>query len=167
MVKETISFKTLHKISLFPQQDFHARLSNDLVELSQIRKNPNRKTGHPLPPLPGEVRPKSAIVLESSMTQNDASVRLRNNKDFPDKTGILPKPSPLSCSSTPLPGRKMRPVSTGGRVESAEMLEFKDRDENRNQLQLLMYIVGGREVGQVTVFKRPISMWKLDLTRTF
>jgi hypothetical protein len=61
----------------------------------------------------------------------------------------------------------MRPVSTGGRVESAEMLEFKDRDENRNQLQLLMYIVGGREVGQVTVFKRPISMWKLDLTRTF
>jgi hypothetical protein len=30
-----------------------------------------------------------------------------------------------------------------------------------------MYIVGGREVGQVTVFKRPISMWRLDLTRTF
>ena len=110
-------------------------------------------TGQPLPPLPGEGRPKSAIVLESSMTQKDAAVRLRNNG--PDKTGIFPKPSPLSCSSTPLPGRKMRPVSTGGRVESAEMVEFKDRDENRNQLQLLMYIVGGREVGQVTVFKRP------------
>lgn len=66
-------------------------------------------------------------------------------------------------------GRKMRPVSTGGRVESIQSdLEVEhDRDENRNQLQLLMYIVGGREVGQVTVFKRPISMWKLDLTRTF
>ena len=38
---------------------------------------------------------------------------------------------------------------------------------NRNQLKLLMFIVGGREIGQVTVFKRPISMWKLDLTKTF
>ena len=34
-----------------------------------------------------------------------------------------------------------------------------------SQLMLLMYIVGGREVGQVTVFKRPISIWKLDLTK--
>ena len=64
----------------------------------------------------------------------------------------------------------MRPVSTAGRVESIvpDLEEYKRaQDENRNQLQLLMYIVGGREVGQVTVFKRPISMWKLDLTRTF
>ena len=38
---------------------------------------------------------------------------------------------------------------------------------NRNQLKLLMYIVGGREIGQATLFKRPISMWKLDLTKTF
>ena len=38
---------------------------------------------------------------------------------------------------------------------------------NRNQLKLLMYIIGGREIGQATLFKRPISMWKLDLTKTF
>ena len=107
------------------------------------------------------------------MTQN---VRLRNSvgagvgskQDLPDKPGSVS----ASCSSTPLPGRKARPVSTGGRVESSipeTIPEFKesDRDENRSQLRLLMYIVGGREVGQVTVFKRPISMWKLDLTKTF
>ena len=51
---------------------------------------------------------------------------------------------------------------------------FKDNNirnghpsNNRNQLKLLMFIVGGREIGQVTLFKRPISMWKLDLTKTF
>ena len=32
------------------------------------------------------------------------------------------------------------------------------------QLIMDMYILGGREVGQVTVFKRPLSIWKLDLT---
>ena len=32
------------------------------------------------------------------------------------------------------------------------------------QLIMDMYILGGREVGQVTVFKRPLSVWKLDLT---
>jgi hypothetical protein len=36
----------------------------------------------------------------------------------------------------------------------------------KNQLSLLMYVIGGR-VGQVTVFNRPISLWKLDLTKTF
>ena len=36
----------------------------------------------------------------------------------------------------------------------------------KNQLSLLMYVIGGR-VGQVTVFNGPISLWKLDLTKTF
>ena len=46
-------------------------------------------------------------------------------------------------------------------------IENGQPSNNRNQLKLLMYIVGGREIGQVTLFKRPISMWKLDLTKTF
>ena len=151
-------------------QVFHARLNNDLVVVSQLEHARHRKIGHPLPPLPGEARPKSTILQESSMTQN---VRLRNSvgnkQDLPEKPGSV---SSASCSSTPLPGRKARPMSTGGRVESSipeTIHEFKEseREDNRSQLRLLMYIVGGREVGQVTVFKRPISMWKLDLTKTF
>ncbi len=42
-----------------------------------------------------------------------------------------------------------------------------DYRDSEQQLLLLMYIVGGREVGQVTVFRRPISVWRLDLTKTF
>ena len=76
-------------------QDFQARLSNDLVELSHLRKV-TRKTGHPLPPLPG------AIVLESSLTRQQEVVRLRN-KELAEKLAAA-KPSPISCTSTPLPG---------------------------------------------------------------
>jgi len=136
---------------LWCSQDFQARLNNDLVELSQLRQARNRKSGHPLPPLPGEGRPKSTILQESSMTQN---VRLRNGVNGKPETADRTGSVSASCSSTPLPGRKARPVSTGGRVESSipeTIAELKepDRDENRSQLRLLMYIVGGREVGQV------------------
>ena len=40
------------------------------------------------------------------------------------------------------------------------------RSGNKNQLSLMMYVIGGR-LGQVTVFNGPISIWKLDLTKTF
>ena len=35
----------------------------------------------------------------------------------------------------------------------------------QGELLILMYVLGGREVGQVTVFRRPLSLWKLDLTK--
>ncbi len=38
-------------------------------------------------------------------------------------------------------------------------------DGGGGELMLLMYVLGGREVGQVTVFRRPLSVWRLDLTR--
>ena len=41
-----------------------------------------------------------------------------------------------------------------------------NNDNGKNQLSLMMYVIGGR-VGQVTVFNGPISLWKLDLTKTF
>ena len=40
-----------------------------------------------------------------------------------------------------------------------------DQGWEQSELQLHMYIVGGREVGQVTVFRRPLSIWRLDLTK--
>ena len=33
------------------------------------------------------------------------------------------------------------------------------------ELMLLLYVLAGREIGQVTVFRRPLSVWRLDLTR--
>ena len=69
-------------------------------------------------------------------------------------------------------GRRNRSVSAGrldirdNRVtpEKTEESETSERSDLA-ELMLLMYVIGGREVGQVTVFRRPISMWKLDLTR--
>ncbi len=61
-------------------------------------------TGHPLPPLPSEGgRPKSALVLESTLTRHQEVVRLRN-KELAEKLSAA-KPSPISCTSTPLPGK--------------------------------------------------------------
>jgi len=98
------------------------------------------------------------------------------------------RPKPLT---TPvLPSRKPRPVSTGTVQEMlkkplppvssnkafsddecqsppmTERTEKKMMNSNKNQLNLLMYIIGGRQ-GQITVFNGPISLWKLDLTKTF
>jgi hypothetical protein len=70
------------------------------------------------------------------MTQKEiGSVRLRNTAN----AGSASNPGTQSCANTPLPGRKQRPVSTGGRVESSipETVEFKDNDENRNQGSIL------------------------------
>jgi len=112
------------------------------------------KAGHPLPPLPGETRPKSFAALEStSLIEPQAcnGVRLRQNPSDKPPAGLL------SCTGTPIPGRKMRPLSADTRLEAPKHeAVYEDHQindigggENKNQLQLLMYIVGGREVGQV------------------
>ncbi|XP_040578095.1 uncharacterized protein [Lepeophtheirus salmonis] len=44
---------------------------------------------------------------------------------------------------------------------------ISDEQKGDNQLILLMYILGGLEIGHIPAFKRPLSMWKLDLTNTF
>ena len=66
----------------------------------------------------------------------------------------------------PMEGEKtLQCYKNGSDLESKKL--GNSQVPNRNQLKLLMYIVGGREIGQATLFKRPISMWKLDLTKTF
>jgi hypothetical protein len=55
---------------------------------------------------------------------------------------------------------KPRPASHGGTVGSSTVPVG-----GGGELMLLMYVLGGREVGQVTVFRRPLSVWRLDLTR--
>ncbi len=163
--------------SLFSDyQDFHARLRHDLVELNHFKE---MAMGN---------RPKSGII-----NTNFAGVKLRHprpsDKDIKNKDG-----SNGNSSTTPLLGRrKPRPMSSG----NVDMLKEKNpsaitmkrstpspglgsgsaqagasptlktaKSEKSKELCLLMYVIGGR-VGQVTVFNGPISMWKLDLTKTF
>lgn len=89
-------------------------------------------------------RPTSAFVGQASPIKAEESSSGIALRDVSAK-----KPRPVSADF--MRDNKVMPGST----------------ETEQTLTLLMFVVGGREVGQVTVFKRPISIWKLDLTKTF
>ncbi len=77
------------------------------------------------------------------------------------------KPRPVSADVRRVaPMTSAAPSEVDGRGVGPPTLD-KDYRDGEQQLLLLMYVVGGREVGQVTVFRRPISVWRLDLTKTF
>jgi hypothetical protein len=67
-----------------------------------------------------------------------------------------PSASPTEDAAKPL----RRPLSHGTGAGEATAV-----GDVGGELMLLMYVLGGREVGQVTVFRRPLSVWRLDLTR--
>ena len=135
--------------------DFHARLHHDLVDL-----NPSQES----------LIQKPAVKITSF--NNASMVRLR-----PKTTPVLPRrPRPMS-SGLEL-GSKANFASLKSNLSDDESVKNeKARPHNeaggeaatggrKNQLNLLMFVLGGR-VGQVTVFNGPISLWKLDLTKTF
>ena len=116
----------------------------------------------------GKVRPKSAYVNGGA---GDPTA-----DEITSPTSSEKKPLKLGGGGSI---RRPRPVSAeihrgDNRVSPVSSIVSSNSDNNtagaggdNNQLMLLMYIIGGREVGQVTVFKRPISIWRLDLTKTF
>ena len=99
---------------------------------------------------------------EESLSSLPNDLGLTNqNADIPLREVAKKQPRPLSAEF--MRDNKVRPGSEVSRQNSVS----DSADSEKQQLTLLMYIVGGREVGQVTVFKRPISLWRLDLTKTF
>ena len=92
----------------------------------------------------------------------------------PKTTPVLPrrKPRPVSSGNVELSSNKHyssnpTSVTPPPRPSALNDDEFEhSKQGGKNQLSLLMYVIGGR-VGQVTVFNGPISLWKLDLTKTF
>lgn len=135
-------------------QDFHSRLNQDFVEMNQI---PSYKTG---PQHTGSSAAKPAKVI-STISRNNSQFSIASKNALNEKQAALNgrRPSrPISAEI--IRENKVSPLKTLS-SHSAEP------EGVENQLMLLMYILGGREVGQVTVFKRPISVWKLDLTKTF
>ena len=135
-------------------QDFHARLNHDLVEM---KPNQSLLAAH-----------KSAVKITSF-----ANVKMRPK---PLTTPVLPsrKPRPVSSGTVEMLKKPLPPVSSNKAFSDDECqspplstrTEKKGLRDGKNQLNLLMYIIGGRQ-GQITVFNGPISLWKLDLTKTF
>ncbi|KAJ3642295.1 hypothetical protein Zmor_025095 [Zophobas morio] len=80
---------------------------------------------------------------------------LRNHpSNFPALDNVRPKDSKRRAHSA---GRAERI-----RVEKT-MSDETDFDRILDYVPLYVYIIGGKEHGQVTIFQRPISIWKLKL----
>ena len=146
--------------SLFSDyQEFHARLNQDFVELNNFPGD----NANPPPPTsrsskPQQQRPKSAHVSETS---EFSTTSIKSSSSSTRPSSAQPRPLSTVDTSAPIRDNKVSPIND----------KPADRDSvdggDTTNLLLLMFVVGGREVGQVTVFRRPISLWKLDLTKTF
>ena len=77
-----------------------------------------------------------------------------------------PPPSNGARKARPL-SADMNRVAPSSSSSTATSSTSNSNCNDNNELVLLLFLIGGREVGQVTVFKRPISIWRLDLTKTF
>ena len=142
----------LSSLSDFDYLLSQARLSKDFVEM------PSR----------ARPRPKSAYV-PSPQPQPPPETSRATTK-FVVASPLAEKSKPVSSKPSPPPStgiRKARPLSADlNRVAPSPSSSSSNCNDN-NELVLLLFLIGGREVGQVTVFKRPISIWRLDLTKTF
>lgn len=153
--------------SLFSDfQDFHSRLNKDLstFELDSFSsREASVRNGSQV----GKQRPKSAFLNPGLRTSDEDLDTISTDSRVSSATTV-----PVTIKrQRPLSAEIRRPESQVSPVGSCDSMGRPVRppgmDPNHNQLNLLMYIIGGREVGQVTVFRRPISIWKLDLTKTF
>jgi len=107
------------------------------------------------PPVDDLPHPGAALELREAGS-------LSREREVGGKT--RPKSAFLGAATTELQEvasevRRQRPLSTGEEDLPACNGFYPP------QLRLLMYVIGGREVGQVTVFRRPLSIWRLELTR--
>jgi hypothetical protein len=67
--------------------------------------------------------------------------------------------------------RKKSRASSASRAEKHMFGHSQDHDDEEDvsyfgtepSVPLYMFVLGGKEQGQVTVFKRPVSVWKLQL----
>ena len=108
-------------------------------------------------------RPKSEFFRKSS-TDQTGSFTTSTSSDIKSSSGAANN-RPLSCdiatgsSSAASTRNRVAPTASSAAADDQTVSSWAE-----GQLIMDMYILGGREVGQVTVFKRPLSVWKLDLT---
>ena len=139
------------------------------VELVQLRTKPSKTIHTPsMTPQLGRKIGQHATAPRSTRPLSTGSI-LSANSNF--TTANSSSTANSGTLRRRLPQQPIEEEKTSQFYKNGSNIDGKKygngQPPNRNQLKLLMYIVGGREIGQVTLFKRPISMWKLDLTRTF
>jgi hypothetical protein len=79
--------------------------------------------------------------------------------------------SPCSTNPMGVEKRKKSRASSASRAEKHVFGHSQDHDDEEDvsyfgtelSVPLYMFVLGGKEQGQVTVFKRPVSVWKLQL----
>ena len=139
------------------------------VQLVQLRTKPSKTIHTPsMTPQLGRKMGQNSTSTKSSRPLSTGSLLSSNSSS----TGLQNTSSAMGTLRRRLP---QQPIYEDRNLQAQDnALQPEDRKfgnvqntANRNQLKLLMYIIGGREIGQATLFKRPISMWKLDLTKTF
>lgn len=142
--------------SLFSDyHEFHSRLNQDFVELDSLG---NHKCTNNL----GQgktVNKRPLSSYESTTTESSIST-------VPIRKHTRPLSVEIGRDNKVAPEMDANPVRNPT-SSVVKKLPSQSQSQQGRQLVLMMYIVGGREVGQVTVFRRPISIWKLDLTKTF
>jgi hypothetical protein len=110
-------------------------------------------------------QPPSLATTPGGPTPNRSSFMER----APPKFLALGSP----CSTHPM-GVEKKKKSRASSASRAERLMYGHSQEHENEedvsyfgtqpsVPLYMFVLGGKEQGQVTVFKRPVSVWKLQL----
>ena len=148
------------------------------------RARPRPKSVYEVPPPPSAT---TNFVVMSPLTEQSKPLPSSAGPSLPPQKGCLEECSEIHfwdfnsvfhslnfpilfqpTTPTLAGARKARPLSADmNRVAPSSPSSSSANCNDNNELLLLLFLIGGREVGQVTVFKRPISIWRLDLTKTF
>ncbi|XP_044754270.1 RING finger protein B-like isoform X2 [Coccinella septempunctata] len=110
----------------------------------------------------GDSRGSQEDILEM---QNCNESYSRNTKVLYRNSARLarpPKSLSIDCGARVKDNNKCRALSASG-VDRRKKLEKVENNNVDNTFPFFMYLIGGKEHGQVTVFQRPISIWKLKL----
>jgi len=110
-------------------------------------------------------QPPSIATTPGGLTPNRSSCMERAPPQF------LALGSPYSTSPIGVEKRKKSRASSASRVEKQTFGHGQEHEDEEDvscfgtepSVPLYMFVLGGKEQGQVTVFKRPVSVWKLQL----
>lgn len=118
--------------------------------------------------LNSEGEKKQAAKMLNSTSESSAENAEKPQLEMRNYNSCLYRHRPQRTSSS---GVKHTSVKENSRASSASRIERSrtiaendfNQDANDSFVPLYVYVVGGKEKGQVTVFQRPLSIWKLKL----
>lgn len=107
-------------------------------------------------------------VEMQNMTNAEASKQHRTGKS-PPKSLDLSINNPQSCLKQKLCSKNRASSASRADQKTLKRVNMKELEKKSNSpnsevfVPLYIFIIGGKEHGQITVFKRPVSIWKLKL----